>query len=165
MFAQEEAKARGRVKSPRPTALGLGTPAWAIVQVNSPSFLATEKTKQTQQEKGGKAGKGREEQEGTGPAELSSFSGPAINSRTGESVCTAPTHRALQTHTRTKAQPPHTEGSTHPSFISGGRGPGCSNAAKRNPQLEKQTDKPTEPGILSISRDQSRGRQLTGIKT
>lgn len=116
MFAQEEAKARGRVKSPRPTALGLGTPAWAIVQVNSPSFLATEKTKQTQQEKGGKAGKGREEQEGTGPAELSSFSGPATNSRTGESVWTAPTHRALQTHTRTKAQPPHTEGSHIPQL-------------------------------------------------
>lgn len=108
--------------------------------MNAPPFLATGKQKQTQQGKGGKAGEGRE-QEGTGPAELSSFSGPATNSRTRESVWTAHLTEPVRPMLETRLSLPALRGATPPSFIPGGKGRGCSNAAKGNPQLEKQTDK------------------------
>lgn len=132
--------------------------------MNAPPFLATGKQKQTQQGKGGKAGEGRE-QEGTGPAELSSFSGPATNSRTRESVWTAHLTEPVRPMLETRLSLPALRGATPPSFIPGGKGRGCSNAAKGNPQLGKQTDKLGEPGVWSISGDQSRGRRLAGVKT
>lgn len=161
---QEEAKAR-RVKSWEPRALGLGESAWAIRAQNVPPFLATGKQKQTQQGKGGEAGEGTE-QEGTGPAELSSFSGPATNSRTRESVWTAQLPEPFRPMLEPRLSLPALRGATHPSFIPGGKGRRCSNAAKRNPQLEKQTDKPGESGVWSISRIKvEAGSWLTGVKT
>ena len=71
VFAQEEAKAIGRAEVSVPTAPGLGTPALAHPpQMNSPPFWATEKQKQTPQEKG----QGRKV-ERSGRPQLSSFSG------------------------------------------------------------------------------------------
>lgn len=49
---------------------------------------ATEKQSKLSKKREGRSGKGRD-QEGTGPAELSSFSGPATKSRTRESVWTS----------------------------------------------------------------------------
>lgn len=86
------------------------------VQMSSPPFLAAETQSKLSKKREGRAGKGTGDQEGTGPAELSSFLGPATKSRTRESVRTAPTHRALQTHIGAKAGPPCPEGSLTPQL-------------------------------------------------
>lgn len=147
-----------------PTALGLGVPAWAIRVDEHSSFPGYRETKADSARKG-REGRRGEIREGTGPAELSSFSGPATNSRTRESVWTAQLTEPFRPMSEPRLRLPALRGATHPSFSPGGKGRGCSNAAKRNPQLEKQTDESGEPGFWSIFRGQSRGRQLTGVKT
>lgn len=88
---------------------------------NVPPFLATGTQKQTQQGKSGEAGEGTE-QEGTGPAELSSFSGPATNSRTRESVWTAQLPEPFRPMLEPRLGLPALRGATRPSFIPGGKG-------------------------------------------
>lgn len=77
----------------------------------------------------------------------------------------SPNSQSPSTHAGAQGRPPRSEGATHSSVIPGGRARGCSDGAKTNPPLEKQTDKPGELGASSISRDQTRARQLTGVKT
>lgn len=96
-----------------------------------------------------------------------------LQSRGPGRVCGPPTHRALQTHIGAKAV---LRGATHSSLVprvrreelrmfKHSRGGITSNAkALRHPQLEKQTDKLGEPGVLPVSRDRSGGRQLPGVK-
>lgn len=84
-------------------------------QMNSPPFWATEKQKQTQQEKGGKGRKA----ERSGRPQLSSFSGRLPTREPGRGGWTALVHRAPHTRPAAKALIPHT---AHPASSPGGQG-------------------------------------------
>lgn len=137
---------------------------------------ATEKQSKLSKKREGRSGKGREDQEGTGPAELSSFSGPATKSRTRESVWTSQLTEPFKPILEPRPGLPALRGDTLSSLVPrvrreelrvfkhsrGGDHQQCQ--SPETSTTRKQTDKLGEPGVLPVSRDRSGGRQLPGVK-
>lgn len=112
---------------------------------------ATEKQSKLSKKRERRSGKGREDQEGTGPAELSSFSGPATKSRTRESVWTSQLTEPFKPILEPRLGLPALRGATLSSLVprvrreelrvfKHSRGGGITSNAKalRHPQLESK---------------------------